>query len=169
MTPVTPDKLDHQEREKIIEFLKRNPVGVLATVDEHGDPNASPIYFSVDDKFQVSFTTKRDTRKHANIERHNKVMLVSYAAIDQTSVQMSGKAEEVKDEQEALDIYNGTVQAASQTSDDNLPPVAKYSGGPYVAYRINIDNIWMMSYGGGDNFAKVMQQATREHSTGDPS
>lgn len=165
----TPDKLSSENYAKILEFLKAHPIGVLATVDENGDPNASAIYFSVDDKLNVTFTTKRETRKNENITRHNKVSLVAYEAKDQAAVQITGRAEEVKDEQEAMDIYKGTVHAADQTSKDNVPPVAKYSGGAFVAFRIAIDDIRLMEYGGGDRFAKSMEKANTPPSTGDPS
>ncbi|HSW79352.1 MAG TPA: pyridoxamine 5'-phosphate oxidase family protein [Candidatus Saccharimonadales bacterium] len=169
MQPNTPDKLSSENYAEILEFLKSHPIGVLATIDENGDPNASTIYFSVDDKLRISFTTKRETRKFENIARHNKVALVAYEAKDQSAVQVSGRAEEVKDEQEALDIYNGTVNAAKKTSEDNVPPVAKYSGGPFAAFRIEIEDIRLMAYGKGDRFSKSMEKASSPPSTGDPS
>lgn len=151
--------ISQSDRSKIGDFLDSHPVGVLATVDENGDPNASTIYFGADNDLSITFTTKRDTRKHQNIERHNKVMIVVYDAETQSAVQLSGKAVEEKDAEAAQSIYHGTLQAAKQTGDDTVPPIAKISAGPYVAYKIELDMISMSEYGWGDGLANAVEQA----------
>ena len=46
-TPATAISNDQRVRE----YLKSNPVGVLATVDADNNPHASVIYYSVDNDF----------------------------------------------------------------------------------------------------------------------
>jgi general stress protein 26 len=164
--------ISSEDRSKIADFLDSHPVGVLATVDEYGDPNASTIYFKVNDDLEVTFTTKRDTKKHQNIENKSKVMLVVYDAENQSAVQLSGYAKEEKDPETAQNIYHGTLHAAEQTGEDVVPPIAKIAAGPYVAYSLIPSIVSMSEYGWGNNFKSAMEQAgqpAEDLSTEDPS
>jgi general stress protein 26 len=164
----TVSQLTPEQRKKIIEFLKAHPVGVLSTVDGDGNPNASAIYINVDDELSISFTTKRKTRKYENIARHNKIALVVYEAANQTSLEVSGSAEEVQDEETQRKIYRATLHAAERTGEDVVPPVAKIAAGEYVGFTIKADNIWLSEYGWGNNFANALKAASEEASTEDP-
>lgn len=117
----------------------------------------------------ITFTTKRDTEKHKNIENHSAVMLATYDASNQATVQASGRAVEVHDNDEVQAIFQSTVHAAQTTGVDVVPPIAKISAGPYVAYKISPDNIWMTVYGWGDNFAHALKHAADDESTADPA
>ena len=64
-TPVS--ALIPAKHKKIISFLGAHPVGVLATVDSMGNPQASTIYIGVDDSLNIIFTIKRETHKYNNI------------------------------------------------------------------------------------------------------
>ncbi|MDB5182633.1 MAG: Rv1155 class probable F420-dependent [Candidatus Saccharibacteria bacterium] len=154
---------------KIFDFLDSHPVGVLATVDETGAPDASTIFFSCTKDLRITFTTKRDTRKHENISRHSKVILVAYDAESQTAVQVRGRAHEETDEAVAQAIYHGTLRAARQTGEDNVPPIAKIAAGPYVAYFINIETVSLAEYGWGDSFANAMEHANDPTNNSDPA
>ena len=165
----SPQELSPEQRHKIYQFLKEHPVGVLATVDPQGDPHASTIFFSVDDQLNITFTTKRGTEKHANIVNHATVMLASYDAANQAAAQASGKAVEITDQQEVLDVFRGTLQASQKTGEDEVPPIAKISAGPYVAYKLTPDNIWLNEYGHGSSFTKALKHATDPESNQDPA
>jgi len=165
----TPTRFTPEERQKVVTFLQKHPVGVLATIDESGNPHASTIYFSVDDDLHITFTTKHDTRKYQNIHRHDIVMLVVFEAESQTSVQVSGKATEVTDAQKQQEIYHGTLHAAQQTGEDMVPPIAKIPAGNYVGFEIQPENVVLSEYGWGDSFAKALKHATDAPPTGDPA
>ena len=169
MPTTAPSDLSEQEQGKIIDFLRRHPVGVLATIGLDGRPNASTIYFSVDDDMNLRFTTKQQTNKHANIAKNNEVMFVVYDAVNQSTVQVSGIATEETDAQAAQAVYHGTLQAAEQTGLDVVPPIAKIAAGSYVAYTIKPTNIWLTEYGWGDNFAKAIKHANDPANTDDPA
>lgn len=167
-----PSELNKEERSKIVDFFDSHPIGVLATVDTDGNPHASTIYFSIDSDMNITFTTKRDTHKRENIAHNSSVMLVAYDSESQTAAQAKGSAVEVTDLVKAQNIYHGTLRGAKQTSEDNVPPIAKIAAGPYVAYTIKPDNIWISEYGWGDNFANTMEQAgapNEKLSTQDPA
>jgi hypothetical protein len=49
-----------------------------------------------------------------------------------------------------------------------VPPIAKVVAGEIVAFKIEVDNIWMSDYGWGDNFANAMKHAGDPPPSGDP-
>lgn len=161
--------LSRDQRHEIYEFLKQHPVGVLATVDPSGNPHASAIFLGIDNQLNITFTTKRGTEKHANISGHNTVMLAVYDAANQATVQASGKAVEVTNQQEVIDIFRSTLQATRKTGKDEVPPIAKISAGPYVAYRITPDNIWLTAYGQGSSFTNALKHTSDHESYEDPA
>lgn len=137
------DSVSVESSQRIYEFLKTHPVGVLATVDPNNDPHAVAIYYSVDEGFNLSFTTKHDTKKHDNLKHNAHVMLVAHEESSQTTVQVTGVAEEVTDSSEANEIFKETVKAAMQTSDSGVPPISKLYAGSYEAWRIKPRQIRM--------------------------
>jgi nitroimidazol reductase NimA-like FMN-containing flavoprotein (pyridoxamine 5'-phosphate oxidase superfamily) len=134
MQTIAPAALTSLEREKIVSFLLKHPVGVLATIDSMGHPQASTIYFTVNHDLYLTFTTKRETHKYENISRHTTVALVVYDAESQTEVQINGQAIEVTNLEDQEAIYYGTLHAAQQTGEDPVPPIAKIVAGTYVGF-----------------------------------
>jgi general stress protein 26 len=122
---------------KMYDFLRANPVGVLATVDPQGDPYAAVIYYSVNKDFDVTFTTKRNTKKNDDIQHNDHVQLTVYEAASQTMAQLTGIAKEITDALEAQEAFRATVQASLRTSLAGLPPVSKLQAGYYIAYKIH--------------------------------
>ena len=167
----TPDELNQNQKQDIKEFLDTHPVGVLATVSAEKTPDASTVYFSSDDNLTIAFTTKRDTLKHANIELHPTVALAVYDAASQTTLQITGAAKEVRDEADAQEIYRRTVHSAQQTGSDTVPPIAKISAGPYVAYRVEPESIIFTHYGHGNSFNNALKHAVdfNDEDTDDPA
>ncbi len=95
--------------------------------------------------------------------------MVVYDAESQSAVQVRGAALEEADPAVAQTIYHGTLRAARQTGDDNVPPIAKISAGPYVAYSITIDTISMSEFGWGDSFTNAIEHEDESETYGDPS
>lgn len=149
-----------EKNERIYNFLQEQPVGVLATVDPNGNPHAAAIYFGVDEDFNIRFTTKRDTKKHDNLMHANHVMLVSYEPVSQSTVQVSGIAEEITDDNEANEAFQSMLNAARKVSDSDMPPISKLQAGHYVAFRIKPVQIRMAIFtrpdsGGYDMFETI--------------
>lgn len=169
MQATTINAISQKDHDKIRDFLMGHPVGVLATVDSDGMPNASTIYFSVRENLEITFTTKRDTRKHNSMSKFHDVALAVYNAEDQAAVQIRGKANEVVDPAVAQGIFHGTIHAAKQTGEDTVPPIAKLAAGPYVAYAITPEIVSISEYGWGDTYANALEHANDPKDTSDPS
>lgn len=134
------------KREHILEFLKNHNIGVLATVDPNGEPNAATIYFTVDDDLNVSFITKTGTKKHDNLIRQNHAMLVVYEASSQTTVEIVGIASAITGVSEVQDIFADILKISKSTSGNDVPPISKLNAGKYVGYQLESKEIRMASF-----------------------
>jgi general stress protein 26 len=154
-------KINQSESNKIIyDFLQNNPVGVLATADSQGMPHAATIYFHVDEDFNTTFTTKKDTRKNTNIMQNANVSLVAYDAETQTTVEIIGTAENIDDANESQETFDSMLRASMLTSEAGIPPINKLSAGDFVAYKIKPKQIKMAvyirpDYGGYEMFETI--------------
>lgn len=76
-----------------LEFLRKgNNVGVVATVDENGQPFVSPVYYVMGSEFELFFLTTKGTHKARNIEKNNKVAFSVGTGPEYISVMIRGKA-----------------------------------------------------------------------------
>lgn len=124
------------ESERIIrDFLFAHPVGVLATVDGN-KPHATTVYFGSSEDFVITFTTKVETKKNKVLSGNNSTYLVTFDASSQTTAQVIGRAVEITDFVDAKNAFDATVDAATKTSEDGVPPIAKLYAGKYIAYQL---------------------------------
>jgi nitroimidazol reductase NimA-like FMN-containing flavoprotein (pyridoxamine 5'-phosphate oxidase superfamily) len=128
------DKSDNHAR--IYEFLAKHPVGVLSTVDVNAEPHGVVIYYSVEDNFNIVFTTKRDTKKHDNLQHNNHAMVTVYEPASQTTVQILATATDITDTVKGQDSFKHALAASIRTSNTAVPPISKLSAGHYVAYEL---------------------------------
>lgn len=140
-------KASTESKRNIFEFLKSNPVGVLATVSPEGKPHAAAVYFSINEKFKITFVTKLETRKYNNLSHNNNVMLVSFEPKSQTTAQITGQAEEITGiPDEAMQALRSTIWAALKTSETGIPPTSKLLAGNLTAFRIEPTQIRMAKF-----------------------
>lgn len=79
-------------RAEFVEFVRAAKLGVVATVDAEGHPEAALVDLAVTDHGEVLFDTKATARKVVNIGGNQRVALVVGWA-DKVSVQAEGDAE----------------------------------------------------------------------------
>lgn len=161
--------LDPGKKQAIINFIRQHPDGVISTVNADGNPEASVVYFSVDNSLNISFTTKQRTRKAQNIEANANVAVAIHQADEQKVVTAAGNAHEVTDPEEAVAIYRKTVHSAQETGPDSVPPIARLSAGDFVVYTITPEHIDMLGYSHGDSFANAMEHANDAPHYGNPN
>jgi general stress protein 26 len=133
------------DQQKIYRFLHAHPVAALGTIDRAATPHIAIVYFSVDKDLVVTFTTKRQTKKHVNIMHNPEVMLLSHEVSSQTCAQITGIAEEIWDVEQAGEVFQKTLQHSLKTSGIGIPPVAKLQG-DYVAYRVKPRQVLMTEF-----------------------
>lgn len=131
---------------KAHDFLKKQKVGVLATVSPDGDPYAAAIYYTVDSSLAISFLTKTGTKKADNLEHNSHAMLVVYEAESQTTVQVAGSVSKITDVTEANKVLSQVVHASMDTSKTDVPPILKLDEGEYITYRLTPTQVRMASF-----------------------
>ena len=59
-----------RRKEIILNFLKSQLLGVIATVDKNNKPESALVGFSETDELEIIFGTFNDTRKFANLQQN---------------------------------------------------------------------------------------------------
>jgi pyridoxine/pyridoxamine 5'-phosphate oxidase len=83
---------DPMTRSEFVEFVRAAKLGVIATADAEGNPEAALVDLAVTDHGEVLFDTMAAARKVINIGGNQRVALVVGWA-DKVSVQAEGEAE----------------------------------------------------------------------------
>jgi nitroimidazol reductase NimA-like FMN-containing flavoprotein (pyridoxamine 5'-phosphate oxidase superfamily) len=142
---------DKDLRDRMYNFLHKQLIGVLSTVTPKHEPHAAVIYFSVDPSLIIRFTTKKGTRKHANLQHDGHVMFVCYEGSSQTEIQVTGKAVKITEKEEEDAAFDGMLQASMKVSKEGVPPLTKLEAGNFESYRIEPTQINMEVYGRPDH------------------
>jgi nitroimidazol reductase NimA-like FMN-containing flavoprotein (pyridoxamine 5'-phosphate oxidase superfamily) len=125
------------ESEKLIrDFLREQQSGVLATADASACPHAATVYFAAEDDFCLVFTTKVETQKYKNMKENNQVAFVCTDEAAQTTVEVSGRSEEVTDPAVRQAALNRMYRFSEAAGKGGLPPIEKLFAGEYVTMRI---------------------------------
>lgn len=80
------------DRRELIEFVRIRGLGVVATTDAQGRPEAALVGVAATGRGEIVFDTTRHARKLANIERQPFVALV-VGWDDEVTVQLEGRAD----------------------------------------------------------------------------
>ncbi len=140
--------MDSQEnaREKVLEFLKERPHGILSTVSANGKPWGSSIYFAHDEDIDLFFITKVNTLKYKNIQENPNVALTISDDSLQTTVQIAGRVDRVP----AKDIVDVVMKklARIKPKDNNkwVPPIVKVDAGEYIVLKITPNKMHFANY-----------------------
>jgi len=95
--------------EEVFQFMNKERLAVLATVDENGRPEAALMGFAVTPDLEIVFDTVKSSRKYPNLKNNPRVAWV-IGCTTEVTVQYEGVAEEL--EGEDLAKYKKTYFAA---------------------------------------------------------
>lgn len=82
-----------EQKSKILSLLRSQDLGVIATINEDGSPEAAVVGIAEREDLSIVFGTASSTRKYQNISRDGRVALV--IGWDDATVQYEGRAEEL--------------------------------------------------------------------------
>lgn len=89
---------DQVKKEKILNFVKSEIIGVVSTVSKKGLPEAASMAISQTDELKFIFQTPNSSRKYENLKANPNVALVFGFSVDTfITVQVEGVASEVDD------------------------------------------------------------------------
>ena len=146
-------------KQRIYDFLKSTPVGVLSTVSPDSNPHGVVIYFDIDKQFRVVFLTQSHTRKHDNLIHNNHVMLTVFDTETQAVAQITGRAYEIQDSYDVNGIAGRVFARSRKINKVGLMPINKLEVGPYVAFEIDPVQIRMAVYARPDpgDYEKIFE------------
>ncbi len=84
--------------DEVFQFMKRERLAILATVDERGQPEAALMGFAVTPTLEIIFDTVKSSRKYPNLKNNPRVAWVIGCSTEIT-VQYQGVAEELAGEE----------------------------------------------------------------------
>lgn len=89
-----------EEKKKIIlDFIKSEKFGVVATVNDKGNPQSATMSISQTDNLELIFQTPNNSRKYKNLKINPNVSITfGFSLKDFTTVQFEGIAKEVKED-----------------------------------------------------------------------
>ena len=98
--------------------LQQN-LGVIATTNEK--PEAAVVYFSYDENLNIYFTTRKNSRKYANLTTNPHAAFVIYNAELLKTIQFEGVVTVVENPLEQGKYYSQLVELAAKNNP--LPPI----------------------------------------------
>ena len=92
--------INEDQRKKILDFLNNEKIGVVATVNSEGKPEAATMVISQTDDLSLIFQTPNHYRKYKNLKKNPHVAITFGFNIDEfTTVQYEGVAREAGGEE----------------------------------------------------------------------
>jgi nitroimidazol reductase NimA-like FMN-containing flavoprotein (pyridoxamine 5'-phosphate oxidase superfamily) len=145
---------DHQqERARLL--IERNSLLTLATVNGHGRPWISPVFYSIDDEHQVHWVSDVEARHSANIRETAAVALVIHDMAEGATdaVYIEGTAAELNDHacvREGMEIM--ARRDSMQPAHWRINGIGEVTGeGPWRVYKAtrNSTSVRAMQVKGG--------------------
>jgi general stress protein 26 len=131
------------DKNHIMEFLRKNPVGVLSMVDPSNLPHATVLYYAVDPEFNISFITKNETKKFDNLQHNNNAVMIVFDTLSQTTAQVYGTVSIIEDQIKAQEVFANALQSSMNTSGAVTLPIAKLHAGSYTAFQLKPSSVKM--------------------------
>ncbi len=122
--------------EDALDFLKRQDLAVLSTVDRTGNVHGAVVYYVIGQNKLIYILTASDSGKGRNILVHGQVALTVYEPGTTQTVQLQGIAEAETDQATKDSILAKIVKPRPYVDAVQLPPVTKLHEGTFVVIRI---------------------------------
>ena len=142
---------------QITTFIRNNPLAVLSTINDQGDPHGTTLYVGTDDHLNLYLLTKNQTAKYFHMKNHPRVSLTFTAEDHQQTLQVHGNAAEVTVPDEGARAFQVIGAIRHQTTDFRLP-ISRFEAGPYVVFKIDVSYARLTNYEGSnrvDGISKV--------------
>lgn len=107
------------------DFLSQHKLAVLSTSDGRNDVWGAAIYYAIDESLTFYFFTKMGSKKYQHILKNPYVAVTVADDEAQTTVQASGKIEEVPEGEEQNEAYRKLVGVHPPGEFSWKPPVSK--------------------------------------------
>lgn len=143
------------EKDKIVEFVHRNSLGVVSTISKEYTPAGATVYLSVTKDLNFYFMTRAETDKAQNIIESPNVALTVYDARTLEALQVQGLAKivtEPNEIHEAMGSLQKTIgeekkfwrkaveeilpSVSHEDTSKWIPPLAQLNKGGHVVIKV---------------------------------
>ncbi len=97
----------------VLEFIKNNRLGVLATVSPNHMPEAAFVYYGSDEELHIYCCTFKDSRKFHNITSNKRVAFVIGQEIRAMTLQLEGTARIISNSKEKTEVMEKYAKKAT--------------------------------------------------------
>ncbi|MDZ7786403.1 MAG: pyridoxamine 5'-phosphate oxidase family protein [Candidatus Saccharibacteria bacterium] len=132
--------------EEDIEFLGKNDVGVLSTIDREGTVHGAVVSYVVEPNGAIYVLTKSDTTKARNIRTNGQVAFTVFDKYELTTMQINGLASVETDQDTKNNIFHKINRPRETSIGSSLAPVARLNAGSFVVMRIDIMEASLRKY-----------------------
>ncbi len=127
--------MSSKTRAEAVAFLKKNTLGVFATVSD-GKPEAALMMFLSDDDLNVYFVTRRHTRKFENLTKSNRVAAVVGTPPGPDTMQLEGEVRLLDKEDEE---FMKKLQERPDLEQLYFGPFLQLVGTDFAVFRLKVD------------------------------
>jgi len=122
-------EVNEKNKKEVMDFLKNEVLATLATVTPKGKPDASCIYYVLDENNNLLFLTGKETTKCKDIENQNEVVLVLTNEHKKETLKIHAKCEIIADADLSTFVVNELAKKlnAGEKTDDILPVLQRKS------------------------------------------
>ncbi len=117
-------------------FLASHDVGVVSTIDQHGNVKGAVVYYTVGADHDIFFVTKSQTEKAQDILLYQQVAMTVYDARTMQTIQISGTAEVERDPHLAEEISKRILRPRIAGEHVTVPPILHMSAGDLIVICI---------------------------------
>lgn len=118
-----------------LNFLERQDLAVLSTVDRTGNVHGAVVYYLIQNS-SIYILTKSGTDKGSDIPVHGQVAFTVHEPGTTQTVQIQGIAEIETDQKTKDSIFTKMVKLRPYVDEVGLPPVTKLHDGAFIVIRI---------------------------------
>lgn len=134
---------------KVMNYIERNPMAALGTVNDDGTPHGAIVYLCGLSNQTVCFITKNLTQKYINLTERPTVSLTIGNDKDSSTLQVSGQAYIIDDPQ-VMDVAMKKMHAVHAMMAEWLPPLAKLRAGNYAIIGVKLTKARLGEFRGLD-------------------
>lgn len=145
--------------ETLLHFLRSHPVAHLATLDQHGRPRISTVYYYVNSMMEIFIVTLEETDKYKNIQQDGNIAFVVTDEKMQQTVQMQGTASLVRDPGVRAAIIEQLAVVQARNKSGWPPPIIKLDKGGLRLVKIKPSWIRFLDFKDPDT---IVQYETSE-------
>jgi nitroimidazol reductase NimA-like FMN-containing flavoprotein (pyridoxamine 5'-phosphate oxidase superfamily) len=91
-----------EAKRKAFEFLRSQRMAAVATATNSGTPQASALYYAIDDDFTFYFLTTQQSKKIANLRENKRIAFTVWQENQSIIIQGGGEAELLENGREEL-------------------------------------------------------------------